>query len=140
MSLRGLFSSLRGRERTGVNSATVTSPATGAADSAVAIQERRAGHRRYGDPVEVHLCSFEYSKPVCGSTGWVRDRCPNGLAFTVEKPLDIGSWLRVRPTFVPEDAAWVDVLVRHCHPQGNRWVLGCQFVESPPRELMLLFR
>ena len=139
MNLRGFFSNLRGQDRTGVVSSAPGSPAPVSAE-ANAAAERRTVPRRYGDPVEVRLCSYEYSDLTCGPTGWVRDRCPNGLALTVGKPLEIGSWVRARPTFVPEDAAWVDVMVRNCRPQGNRWILGCQFVESPPREVMLLFR
>jgi hypothetical protein len=103
-------------------------------------QERRASPRRYGDPVEVHLRSYDYVDPPCGAKGWVRDRSRGGLGLTTEKPVDIGIWLRVRPTSVPDDVAWVDVLVRHCRAQGTRYVVGCQFVEPPPHELLLLFR
>jgi PilZ domain len=103
-------------------------------------EERRATPRRYGDPVEVHLRSHEHADPACGPRGWVRDRCLNGLALTTEKPIEIGSWLRIRPTTVPDDVAWVDVMVRNCRQQGSRSVVGCQFVEAPPRELLLLFR
>ncbi len=105
-----------------------------------ATQERRASPRRYGDPVEVHLRTYEYLDAACGRTGWVRDRSAGGLGLTTEKPLEVGSWLRVRPTSVPDDVPWVDVMVRHCRPQGAKWVLGCQFVEPPPHELLLLFR
>src|SRR5207249_139142 len=104
------------------------------------MRERRGAPRRYGDPVEVRLKSYEYTDASCGATGWVKDRSHGGLALTTEKPLEVGSWLRVRPTIVPDDVAWVDLLVRDVRPQGPRWVLGCQFVEAPPRELLLLFR
>jgi hypothetical protein len=88
----------------------------------------------------VRLKSYEYTDAACGSTGWVRDRSPGGLGLATERPLDVGTWLRVRPTIVPDDVAWVDVLVKDVRPQGPRWVLGCQFVEVPPRELLMLFR
>ena len=138
MNLRGILSGILGRERD--SSSPVSPPSTASAEIATARQERRAFPRRYGDPVEVRLRSYEFGDPPCGPTGWVRDRCPGGLGLAVEKPLVVGTWLRVRPTHVMEDVPWVDLIVRHCHPQGNRWVVGCQFVEKPPRELMLLFR
>jgi hypothetical protein len=139
MSFRGMLSGLRNRARAGFAPPELSSSAQ-LSNAAVAVQDRRRSPRRYGDPVEVRLSSYEATDLPCGPTGWVRDRCLNGLAFTVDKPLEIGCWVRARPTFVSEDAAWVGLLVRHCHQQGNRWVIGCEFVETPPREVMLLFR
>ena len=104
------------------------------------MPERRAHPRRYGDPVEVHLRTQDDKTPPCGSSGWVRDRSLGGIGLAVEKPLEPGTALKVRPVFVFDDSFWVQVVVRHCHPQGHRWIVGCQFVEALPREVMLLFR
>jgi hypothetical protein len=140
MSLRSILSGLLHKDREADATSSKASQSTPSPLNGGITQERRAFPRRYGDPVEVRLQSYEYTDPPCGAKGWVRDRCPGGLGLTVEKPMEIGAWLRVRPTYVMEDVPWVDVLVKHCHPQGNRWVVGCQFVEPPPRELMLLFK
>ena len=139
-NLLGLFAALLHRQRNAVASLENSSKAKPASESNAVPVERRASPRRYGDPVEVRLRSYDYADPACGPTGWVRDRCPNGLALTTDKPIEVGSWLRVRTSNVPDDVAWVDVTVRHCRPQGSRSVVGCHFVEAPPRELLLLFR
>src|SRR5579862_8729018 len=112
MNLRGILSGILGRDR----DSSSTSASTASADIANARQERRAFPRRYGDPVEIRLRSYEFGDPPCGPTGWVRDRCPGGLGLTVEKPMEVGAWLRVRPTHVMEDVPWAQVIVRHCHP------------------------
>jgi PilZ domain len=136
----GLFAALLHRQRNAPSTLQSAPKPNPASESNSVPVERRAAPRRYGDPVEVRLRSYEHADPACGPTGWVRDRSQHGLALTTEKPLDIGSWLRVRPTNVPDDVGWVDVMVRHCRPQGSRSIVGCNFVEAPPRELLLLFR
>jgi len=139
-NVRGLFSGLLGKQPesgTAVADAGVSSTPS---ESEITLRERRQSPRRYGDPVEVRLKSYEYSEAACGPTAWVRDRSKTGIALATEKSLDVGTWLRVRPTNVPEDVAWVDVLVKDVRSQGPRWLLGCQFVEVPPRELLMLFR
>jgi hypothetical protein len=139
-NVRGIFSGLLGRQRDAGAALDDSNHPTTAPESDATLRERRLAPRRYGDPVEVRLKSYEHADANCGSTGWVRDRSQGGLALSTDKPLDVGTWLRIRPTIVPDDVAWVDVLVKDVRPQGPRWVLGCQFVEEPPRELLLLFR
>jgi hypothetical protein len=139
-NLLGLFAALLHRQRDAVQGAELVRPQNLISANGALIEERRASPRRYGDPIEVHLRSYENQVPACGPKGWVRDRSAGGLGLTTEMPIDVGAWLKVRPTTVPDDVAWVDVLARHCRAQGSRWVLGCQFVEPPPRELLVLFR
>src|SRR3954452_18646246 len=99
-NVRGIFSGLLGKQRESGTALADPAPANTPSENDTTMRERRLAPRRYGDPVEVRLKSYEYADASCGLTGWVRDRSPGGLALSTEKPLDVGTWLRVRPTIV----------------------------------------
>ncbi len=139
-NLMGLFAALLGRQRAMAPSLERSPSSNTSSESSPVREERRASPRRYGDPVEVHLRSYEYLDPPCGRTGWVRDRSAGGLGLTTEKPLEVGSWLRVRPDFGSGRRLLGGCPCAPLPAPRRKWVLGCQFVEPPPHELLLLFR
>ena len=60
--------------------------------------------------------------------------------MSVAQPRAEGTILRVRVTTVPDSVPWVEVIVKNCHPLGDRWMIGCQFVSPLPSDVMLTFR
>jgi hypothetical protein len=99
--------------------------------------ERRSSLRRPGNPVAVLVAN------ATGSTktwdGWVLDRSRGGLRLAVRKPMAVGTLLQVRTTHDPECAPWVQLRVKQCRQRDKVWVLGCQFVQMPPLNVLLLF-
>jgi hypothetical protein len=75
------------------------------------------------------------TKPV---RGIVFDRSTGGLAILVEEPVLPDTVLGVRVVAHPE-MMWVPVKVRHFRPEGNYYLLGCQFLRSQPWSIQLLF-
>jgi hypothetical protein len=113
-------------------------PPSGDRVSATAVPERRQSPRRWGIPVEVFLGD---DQPAAESPrGWIRNRSAGGLGLSTTQPRAEGTLLRVRVTTVPESVPWVAVIVKNCHPLGDRWMLGCQFAAPPPTDVVLTFR
>jgi hypothetical protein len=75
------------------------------------------------------------TKPV---RGIVFDRSTGGLAVLVEEPVLPDTVLGVRVVAHPE-MPWVTVTVRNSRPEGNYYLLGCQFLCSQPRSILHLF-
>jgi hypothetical protein len=72
--------------------------------------------------------------------GWIVNRSTGGLGLSASQPALEDSVLNVRVAVAPDAAPWTLVRVKSCIPATGRWILGCQFVETPPREVMLMFR
>jgi hypothetical protein len=102
------------------------------------VTERRQAPRRYGDPVQVVLFSGLAGARPFGA--WVMNRSTGGLGLSVPQPMEPGLFLHVRVTRAPDDVPWVTVEVKSCRPLAGRWILGCQYVEAPSKEVLLLFR
>jgi hypothetical protein len=62
------------------------------------------------------------------------------LGLSAAQALAEGTVLSVRVTTVPESVPWVQVIVKNCHPLGDRWMIGCQFASPLPTDVMLTFR
>jgi hypothetical protein len=105
-------------------------------ETAAKAVERRQARRRYGDPVQVLLRDAN-PEPL---RGWVMDRSSGGLGISSPAPVAVGALLYVRVALVPEGVPWVAVEVKHCRPRANRWLIGCQLLEAPSKEVLLLFR
>jgi hypothetical protein len=72
--------------------------------------------------------------------GWIVNRSVNGLGLSSTQPVAEGSRLSVRIATAPDTAPWTQLQVKSCIPQTGRWILGGQFVEPPPQEVLLMFR
>ncbi len=99
--------------------------------------EKRASPRRKGSSVEVELLTEGQAGPPM--TGWVHDRSMGGLGIRVEREVECGTVLKVRPRNAPLTAPWVEVEVRNCKPEDDAWQLGCSFRKTPPYNVLLLF-
>jgi hypothetical protein len=98
--------------------------------------DRRAHVRREGHPVPVH-CSSPAFKRV--QDGWVLDRSTGGLRIAIDQPTAPGTAMQVIAVDAPDTTPWVTVLVRSCKPVGRRYELGCEFEQTPPWGVLLLF-
>ena len=63
-----------------------------------------------------------------------------GLGLSAAQSTLEGAILSVRVGVAPETDPWTRVQVKSCNPATGRWILNCQFVEAPPREVMLMFK
>src|SRR5262245_36062663 len=98
--------------------------------------ERRATPRRRGNEVEIQLCDEAGGTPF---PAWVTDRSIGGLCVLVERPLDEGARMKLRPKNPPEALPWVPVLIRNIRNEEGLWEVGCQFVGTPPYNILLSF-
>jgi hypothetical protein len=97
---------------------------------------RSAPRRKEGNRVEVYLTDETKAEPLFG---WVIDRSLGGLCLNVEKPLDQGTILNVRPRKAPKTAPWIAVEIRSCRADGSEWEVGCRFLKQPQWNDLLLF-
>jgi PilZ domain len=98
--------------------------------------DRRAGHRRWGNPTEVHI----QSSLLAGHLhGLVVNRSTGGLGIFADKEVPPGTSVQIRAAEAPVDVASVRAEVRHCLPVGKGFLLGCQFSEDVPWNLRVWF-
>jgi hypothetical protein len=98
--------------------------------------DRRSFPRRKGNRVEVYVTDDSKGPPMLG---WVVDRSMGGLCLIVEKPLDEGAVLNVRPRQAPQTAPWTAIEIRSCRSEGSEWEVGCRFLKPPQWNDLLLF-
>jgi PilZ domain len=100
-------------------------------------KEFRSSLRRRGKVVPVLVSDVEASmEPI---QGLVLNRSRGGLCLSVPQPVEVGRLLAVRTADFPEDLDSVQIRVRHCKRKGDSCHLGCQFVESHPWSVLLIF-
>lgn len=99
--------------------------------------ERRSSLRRPGNPVRVVVADGLTSRNLVDA--WVIDRSRGGLRLAVPDPIPVGTLLQVRTTHDPQCAPWVQLCVKRCWQRNDLWVVGCQFVQMPPVNVLLLF-
>ena len=99
--------------------------------------ERRNSSRLGGPPVEVTI----YSSPTTAQpmAGWVVNRSPHGVCFSVSEPLPVGMVFNIRATTASEEVSWTQVVVKHCQLKVHRWLVGGQFPETVPTDVLRLF-
>jgi PilZ domain len=100
-------------------------------------KERRASMRRHGNPVKVAVAN-----PACPEQpldGLVLNRSKGGLQLSVNRAVPVGTVLGVRASEAADELPWVQVRVRRCRQHEDQWILGCQFVETLPWSVLLLF-
>ena len=59
--------------------------------------------------------------------------------MTVNEPIDKGTILSVRVANAAAIIFWVQIEVKNCRKADGDWLLGCQFVESPPSTVLWSF-
>jgi hypothetical protein len=100
-------------------------------------RERRGAARRGGAVVTVLL--YRVNSGEAPLRGWVHDRSAGGLSLSVPRAFTAGSLLKVRLERGRQDTPWVQVRVKSCRAKGKLWHLGCQFTESLPSHVLMLF-
>ena len=99
-------------------------------------KDRRSDNRRAGNPVEVELTDPKgLREPLVGV---VSDRSRGGFCLQVASEVPLGAILNARPR-VRDSAYSVEIEVRTCRPDKEGFLLGCQFVQMPPWNVLLLF-
>ena len=68
------------------------------------------------------------------------DRSEGGLGIASPEPFSPGTNLGVRVTNAPPGTPIIYVQVKACQERNTRWFLNCQFITTPPRDVLLLFR
>lgn len=99
--------------------------------------DRRTTPRRHGNLVPVLVSNPQVTTDIL--QGWVLDRSTGGLRLLTDEPIAAGSMIRVQPAKSPSRFRWISLYVRSCRPQGNNWVLGCQFQEKLPWSDLRMF-
>ena len=99
--------------------------------------DRRASIRREGTPVQI-LMTAPSLRNGQGS-GYVLDRSTGGLRVAVKSEIAAGTAMQVRAANAPESVPWVTVQVRSCRDSGPHFELGCEFEQTPPWNVLLLF-
>jgi len=84
--------------------------------------ERRKGLRVPAAEADTAVVTLEGSEEQLRA--FVAERSPGGLALRLDRPLDPGVILLVRPACLPAPEMLV-VEVKHCHPEAGEWVAGC---------------
>jgi hypothetical protein len=95
--------------------------------------ERRGAVRRKRSSVAVFVSRSEGAREIEGA---VVERSLSGLGIVVPAPFTRGTTLRVR--IQHGNVASVTALVRNCRQQGKQWILGCQFTQQPPANVIML--
>jgi hypothetical protein len=98
--------------------------------------DQRQGLRRTGNPIDVQINDLELKGPV--RTGMVVDRSLRGLCLAVESPYEVNGIICVRPSG-DSSLPWIKVTVKNCRYVGKAYELGCEFVQVPPSNILMLF-
>jgi hypothetical protein len=99
------------------------------------LSERRTEPRRWGNQLDVQVAG-----PMGESfPAKVVNRSQGGVALLLDVPAESDTILAVRACDAPPQVPWVRVCVRHCHPEGKKWLLGCRFEERVPWSVMVWF-
>jgi hypothetical protein len=72
-------------------------------------------------------------------SGFVLDRSTGGLRILTQTSMAAGSSLQVKAANAPDTIGFVTVIVRSCRKNGNHFEIGCEFVRTPPWNVLLLF-
>ncbi len=98
--------------------------------AAVPHFERRREPRFPVDSLPVHISNADVTAPVW--EGVVTNCSASGLGLRVDRGLDVGAILSVRPIHVPGHTVWALVEVKHCGESDGGWLIGCRFIRTPP--------
>ncbi len=99
--------------------------------------ERRLTPRSPCGPISILISNGQASKTLEGT---VTDYSAGGLGLTIFQPVEEGTVLEV--CTIPngcQSPSRVQVQVKHCRLRESHWVVGGQFVEECPDEVVRLF-
>jgi hypothetical protein len=99
-------------------------------------RDRRSEPRREGNSVAVELTDPKGEGAVI--IGWVLDRSRGGIGLHVPVDIPLGTILNAKPR-VRENSYTVPLEVRSSRPTKDGFALGCQFLQMPPWNVLLLF-
>lgn len=99
--------------------------------------DRRESVRRDGAPIRVVLSSPTFRNGV--SDGYVVDRSTGGLKIVTRAAVAPGSLMQVRAANAPDTVGYVSIIIRSCRPEGDQFLVGCEFEKTPPWNVLLLF-
>ena len=99
--------------------------------------DRRGAVRREGQPVRVTLASSTFRNGV--NEGYVLDRSTGGLRIAMPSAIAPGTAMQVRAANAPDTIGFVTVIVRSCRKNGDHFEVGCEFEQTPPWNVLLLF-
>ena len=99
--------------------------------------DRRESVRRDGVPIRVLLSSTTFRNGV--NDGFVVDRSTGGLKLVVRTAVAPGGTLQVRAANAPDTVGFITTIVRSCRPEGDHFIVGCEFEKTPPWNVLLLF-
>jgi hypothetical protein len=100
-------------------------------------RERRTTPRWGGNPIVVQVSDADARATPYRAV--VIDRSDTGVGLSVDRKLEAGALLSLRVGSAADGTPWVRVQVKNCFPAGPYWEVGCQFVETPPPDVMRLF-
>jgi hypothetical protein len=107
--------------------------------------DRRSSIRRWGTPTEVYFMPVSpytqrlYLPPEFSSSGMVINRSEGGLAIFVDQEVEPTKILMVRALEAPNYVPTVQIEVKHCRKLRGKFLLGCQFTEEVPWNVMAWF-
>jgi len=106
-------------------------------DDDQSFSNRRGTVRREGQPVKIVVSSPAFRNKM--DSGYVLDRSTGGLRIALPAAVTPGSTMQVRADNAPDTVPWVTVVVRNCRNTGRHFELGCEFDQTPPWNVLLLF-
>lgn len=101
--------------------------------------DRRGTVRREGQPVRVLLAAATFRNGA--GDGYVIDRSTGGLKLATQAAVPPGSVVQVRAVDAPDTIGFVTLIVRSCRKNtaNDYYELGCEFEQTPPWNVLLLF-
>jgi hypothetical protein len=98
--------------------------------------ERRAGRRRWGNPIEVHITAPLWLDPL---HGLVINRSTGGLALLLDREAPTGTTIKVRSLEAPNSVPSIVLAVRYCRKAGKNFLIGCEFAGEVPWNVRVWF-
>jgi hypothetical protein len=126
----------RGR-KSSIQQADQDVPSEWRATDKTSYANRRNSVRRNGSRVRILVSSSIFPDGV--ESAFVLDRSTGGLRIATGAALPPGSSVQVRAANAPDTIPWVTIIVRSCKLSGGHYEMGCEFTETPPWSVLLLF-
>jgi hypothetical protein len=105
-------------------------------ESVEQTSNRRIRLRRTGASVQLHYRLSDGSPRL---PAVVLDRSVGGLRLNLDDEIPVGTYLFLLPDQAPSGVPWAEAKVVWCKPVVGGHELGCEFVDSVPWNVLLLF-
>jgi hypothetical protein len=100
---------------------------------------RRRTQRRSGPPTPVRISPVPVGDLLLAEEGMVVDRSSGGICVATRNEYEVGGRVYVRAEAAPPESLWVGVTVRYCRKDGELFLIGCEYCETLPWGVLLLF-